>query len=184
MNEFESHKDRCAVERIRADLAEEAVENALIDILLEGKYFENLGSRVVLVAKEDIADLEYQKRHFMKLLSDVDQKIEQTFNLASSIKDGSAAQLIKGRLEKLAEEKAQYTPRLKEIKAKIEQEKTYKEKQERPSTAELTHQFWTGWKITSPNLQRNFYRHVIDKILVSENGLEVHYFSCQNRSDT
>lgn len=143
----------CPSERVDADIVEKYVLNELFKLSLDEKYFD----------KRMTNDIEDTQALTESKLRETDKQIK---NLLGLLAEGFITQEIKQKIRELENEKKRLLRKLNSNKKKETTLKNFKNK------IENLHEIWND---LSFNEQRNILISLIDKIIIKDNRIMIHY---------
>lgn len=164
---------KCKVKRFRADEVEAAVIKHLSLVIEREGHMDGIEKRIEVNFSSRAGDLQGRKTQLEECLRGLEKEITSVFELHTQIGSGTGVDLIKERLSKLSESKAQTAGQINELNILLEG---------RPSSGEARRViennlglFHRGWKKGTPAEQKSLMHLVFDSLVVTPDGIHAYY---------
>ena len=167
-------KIECSQKRIRADDVEQVVINHLVEVACRAGYFDQIQEKLEKSLKDGPMQVEAEISKTRVLLVEAEKEIASTFKLQISTASGSeTAALAAEHLEKLGIRKKALRKRIEDLEVMEANRKDAREARDFIETKMMD--FKKGfWKAT-PASRRRMLRRLMQKLVLTGNGLEVFF---------
>jgi len=169
-----AEKITCEIKRVRADETEAAVAGHLSEMLFRAGHLDIVEKNLAKALGVAKRDLSAESARIEKELSVNDAAIDSAFSLhAVSTANPAVLKLVQEKLERLAERK-------KHLVSLLENSREDSERSEaaagfKVSLAERVKDFNAGWKKATPSNKKRLVRRLIDKLIVTADGISAYY---------
>jgi site-specific DNA recombinase len=173
----------CKYARFRADDIEEVVIQHLNEILLQAGHLDTVAENIRKTMNYQNEDSLVERDSIQKELNKIESDIESIFSLFADMgKESQGANLVKDKLEKLADKKRKLTNYKEEVMAKLE--KSNDIKKAKIVIADNALAFKNGWKKANPTTKKRLLRNLVDKLIYSGDGLHTLYVLAKDNTTT
>ena len=171
---------KCRYRRIRAEEIEEKIETHLGEILEINGHFDEIQQNIEKCNEEKSADIIAEKAGLEKRASQLSIDLERLFELQLN-SEGVAQELFKERLAKIGSERKTIENRLLELTEQIEKRNSLRSESRRIRSR--VEEFRKGWKRATAAEKKRLGRRVLSKLIPSERGLEIFYFTDRSEDE-
>lgn len=173
----------CKLKRFRAEEMETAVIKHLDEMLLRAGHLDKVEANIKQILGGQAIDILLERERIQKELSILEKDIESAFRLYADMdKNPEALELVREKLEKLAEKKRGLAVYLESLESNVRRNQDAKEA--RSVIENRTLAFKKGWNKASPVIQKRLVRRLIDRLIYSSvngvAGLHTYYVTAKD----
>jgi site-specific DNA recombinase len=164
----------CSQKRIRADDIEQVVISHLVEAAGRAGYFDEIQIKLEKSMKDGPRQIAEEVEKAKKFLAETEKEISSTFKLQMSISNGTeSATLAAEHLEVLGNRKKVLKKHLEDIEVFESNRKDAGEARESIETKMLD--FKKGFWKSTPATKRRTLRRLLEKLVLTSNGLEIFF---------
>lgn len=165
----------CAVKRIRADDVEEAIARHISTVLRDGKYLDGVAEKIAGQGAESREGLRGLRAKIQKSLKDAEMEMETAFKFqAKADPESESARFFMEKIEALGKKKAVLKTELERTEESADNVISLADA--RRGLEDRVEMVAKGWRKLQPAQQKRALRRLIQKIQISEKGLDIHYY--------
>ena len=166
----------CPIKRIRAEEVEAALSNHFSNIVLKGNYLDSAAEKIFSQSNEVGSSTKAIKANLQSELKIAINEMEQAFKLHIQTSEGTeTAKFLVDKIEVLGKRKTIIEKNLNEFQENDSE--VISLDQVRDDLEGRIQQATKGWAKLPAIQKKRALRKFVQKILVSQNGLDIYYFS-------
>lgn len=167
----------CSVKRFRAEIAESAIENHLLNVVLREGYLDGLEKDLEQNFKTSHKDRVAQRMALERKVAQADQDLTRLIKLQMQTDDEDLRDLYSGQLKEMKETRKsdkETIETMKETEASVVDPAMF-----RGAVEFNLKNLQRAWDKATPSLQKKLLRAVIDRLVFRPDGIDIHYHPVQ-----